>query len=105
MKQKVSQRKAFFKWRRKLAFVLLLVFCFGSLVMMQSRYGRVMMLASLHLHPQSARGPKVAFLFIARNRLPLDIVWDAFFQVIFSMWCSVVNTSSYGCLFAIFVND
>ncbi|KGN51369.1 glycosyltransferase BC10 [Cucumis sativus] len=80
MKQKVAQRKALFKWRRKLAFVLLFVFCFGSLVMMQSRYGRVMMLASLHLHPQSAHGPKVAFLFIARNRLPLDIVWDVFFQ-------------------------
>ncbi|XP_022993729.1 uncharacterized protein LOC111489641 isoform X2 [Cucurbita maxima] len=78
MKQKVAQRKALFQWRRKLVFVFLLVFCFGSLVMMQSRYGRVMMLASLH--PQSAQGPKIAFLFIARNRLPLDIVWDAFFQ-------------------------
>ncbi|EPS73913.1 hypothetical protein M569_00843, partial [Genlisea aurea] len=24
--------------------------------------------------------PKIAFLFIARNRLPLDVVWDSFFQ-------------------------
>jgi len=24
---------------------------------------------------------KVAFLFIARNRLPLELVWDAFFRV------------------------
>ena len=24
---------------------------------------------------------RVAFLFIARNRLPLDLVWDAFFRV------------------------
>ncbi|XP_022963443.1 uncharacterized protein LOC111463645 isoform X2 [Cucurbita moschata] len=78
MKQKVGQRKALFKWKRKLAFSLLLVFCFGSLVTMQSQYGRVMMLASLR--PQSVQEPKIAFLFIARNRLPLDIVWDTFFQ-------------------------
>ncbi|KAG7033100.1 hypothetical protein SDJN02_07153 [Cucurbita argyrosperma subsp. argyrosperma] len=78
MKQKVGQRKALFKWKRKLAFALLLVFCFGSLVTMQSQYGRVMMLASLR--PQSVQEPKIAFLFIARNRLPLDIVWDTFFQ-------------------------
>ena len=30
------------------------------------------------LPPGNAR---VAFLFIARNRLPLDLVWDAFFRV------------------------
>lgn len=85
MKQKVVQRKALFKWKRKLAIVLLVVFCFGSLVMMQSRYGQVMMLASLR--PQSVQGPKIAFLFIARNRLPLDIVWDTFFQVVFLISC------------------
>ena len=85
MKQKVGQRKALFKWKRKLALALLLVFCFGSLVIMQSQYGRVMMLASLR--PQAVQEPKIAFLFIARNRLPLDIVWDAFFQVVFLVSC------------------
>ncbi|GKA19934.1 putative glycosyl transferase 14 [Tanacetum coccineum] len=25
--------------------------------------------------------PKIAFLFLARNRLPLDLLWDQFFQV------------------------
>ncbi|KAJ0433577.1 putative glycosyl transferase, family 14 [Helianthus annuus] len=27
-----------------------------------------------------AQKPKIAFLFLARNRLPLDLVWDQFFQ-------------------------
>ncbi|GJM94738.1 hypothetical protein PR202_ga11412 [Eleusine coracana subsp. coracana] len=30
--------------------------------------------------PLPPRNTKVAFLFIARNRLPLDLVWDAFFR-------------------------
>ncbi|KAH7528833.1 hypothetical protein FEM48_Zijuj05G0114700 [Ziziphus jujuba var. spinosa] len=42
---------------------------------MQSQYNRITTLTSMH-----AQKPKIAFLFIARNRLPLDIVWDAFFQ-------------------------
>ncbi|KAB1209139.1 hypothetical protein CJ030_MR6G015565 [Morella rubra] len=73
MKRKVSQQKPHrFKWRRKLCTAILLGICFGTLMlMMQSRYSRIMMLA---------QGPKIAFLFIARNRLPLDLVWDAFFQ-------------------------
>jgi hypothetical protein len=31
--------------------------------------------------PLPPRNTKLAFLFIARNRLPLDLVWDAFFRV------------------------
>uniref|UniRef100_A0A251RRM0 Putative glycosyl transferase, family 14 n=1 Tax=Helianthus annuus TaxID=4232 RepID=A0A251RRM0_HELAN len=27
-----------------------------------------------------AQKPKIAFLFLAGNRLPLDLVWDQFFQ-------------------------
>ncbi|KAF5199931.1 Glycosyltransferase bc10 [Thalictrum thalictroides] len=32
------------------------------------------------LSPTLLQKPKIAFLFIARNRLPLDVVWDAFFK-------------------------
>jgi hypothetical protein len=31
--------------------------------------------------PLPPSNTKLAFLFIARNRLPLDLVWDAFFRV------------------------
>ncbi|XP_062151416.1 glycosyltransferase BC10 [Alnus glutinosa] len=73
MKRKVSQQRPWcYKWRRKLFAVLLLGFCFGTTVfMMQSQYSRIMTMV---------QRPKIAFLFIARNRLPLDMVWDAFFQ-------------------------
>ncbi|PWA85522.1 core-2/I-branching beta-1,6-N-acetylglucosaminyltransferase family protein [Artemisia annua] len=30
--------------------------------------------------PLFVQKPKIAFLFLARNRLPLDLVWDQFFQ-------------------------
>ncbi|KAL5572766.1 hypothetical protein UlMin_022363 [Ulmus minor] len=74
-KRKGAQQKSPYRWRRKLLGLILLGFCFGSLFLMQSRCTRIMTLASLR--PQK---PKIAFLFIARNRLPLDMVWDAFFQ-------------------------
>lgn len=41
-------------------------------------YDRIKMLTLLP--PPSVQRPKIAFLFIARNRLPLDMVWDAFFK-------------------------
>jgi len=51
---------------------------------MQTRYNHVVGLVSLQRHfvsePEVQR-PKIAFLFIARNRLPLEMVWDAFFRV------------------------
>ncbi|XP_057983863.1 glycosyltransferase BC10 [Malania oleifera] len=79
MKRKVvSPQKSNYKWKRKLCAALLLAFCFGSLVLMQSQYSRVLILASLPL--PSAQRPKIAFLFIARNRIPLEMVWDAFLQ-------------------------
>lgn len=43
-------------------------------------FDRIKMLTLLP--PPSVQRPKIAFLFIARNRLPLDMVWDAFFKVI-----------------------
>ncbi|XP_050224473.1 glycosyltransferase BC10 [Mercurialis annua] len=78
------------KWKRKVFVVLFLGFCFGSFGLMQSHYSRILSLSSLHsrlLHnPRSDDNEntnnqaKIAFLFIARNRLPLDMVWDAFFK-------------------------
>jgi hypothetical protein len=48
---------------------------------------------------------KVAFLFIARNRLPLELVWDAFFRVRIPesnpplYWLCLLTCSSNGLLF------
>lgn len=66
------------KWRVKLALLLLLGFCVGSFFLMRNQYSRIMRLAA-QAEPTVQR-PKIAFLFIARNRLPMDIVWDAFFK-------------------------
>ncbi|KAH7532476.1 hypothetical protein FEM48_Zijuj04G0024000 [Ziziphus jujuba var. spinosa] len=73
-----QQKQPYYKWKRKYFAVLLMTLCFGSLLllMMQSQYSRIMTLSS----SLRAQKPKIAFLFIARNRLPLDIVWDSFFQ-------------------------
>ncbi|XP_060670394.1 glycosyltransferase BC10-like isoform X1 [Ziziphus jujuba] len=71
-----QQKQPYYKWKRKIFAVLLMSLCFGFLLLiMQSQYNRITTLTSMH-----AQKPKIAFLFIARNRLPLDIVWDAFFQ-------------------------
>lgn len=58
--------------------------CFFTLLVFEAQYTRIKLFASLyHYHsPPLPQNPKIAFLFIARNRLPLDIVWDAFFQVL-----------------------
>ncbi|BBH00437.1 Core-2/I-branching beta-1,6-N-acetylglucosaminyltransferase family protein [Prunus dulcis] len=77
--RKAGPQKAQHKWKRKLFVALLMGFCFGTLVLlMHTQYSRIMTLASLHT--QLTQPPKVAFLFIARNRLPLDLLWDVFFQ-------------------------
>ncbi|KAI4350660.1 hypothetical protein L6164_005093 [Bauhinia variegata] len=83
MKRKVSQLKSQQKWKRRIFALLLLVLCFGSLFFMQTQYTRIKGLASLQ--HRFVQRPKIAFLFIARNRLPLDTVWDAFFRVSFSI--------------------
>lgn len=68
-------------------FALLLIglCCFFTLLIFEAQYTRIKLFASLYRHnsPPLPQFPKTAFLFIARNRLPLDIVWDAFFQVVF----------------------
>ncbi|KAK3033050.1 hypothetical protein RJ639_035676 [Escallonia herrerae] len=78
-KRKAStSQKSHHKWRRKIIAVLLLGFCFSTLLLVETQYSRIKMLASQY--PPTVQKPKIAFLFIARNRLPLDMVWDAFFQ-------------------------
>lgn len=78
MKKKVVQQK----WKKKVfALILVVVLCFGSLLFMQMRYTHVLGLVSLqHQLVSQVQKPKIAFLFIARNRLPLELVWDAFFR-------------------------
>ncbi|KAL0351032.1 UNVERIFIED_CONTAM: Glycosyltransferase BC10 [Sesamum radiatum] len=51
--------------------------CFATFVVMESQYSSIKMLTLISLPSQK---PKIAFLFIARNRIPLDMVWDVFFQ-------------------------
>ncbi|GAB4846721.1 Glycosyltransferase bc10 [Ancistrocladus abbreviatus] len=81
MKRKSSfLHRSRYKWKGKLLCFLLLSFlCFGSLlVYLQSNYSRINLLVPLS--NSLVQQPKIAFLFIARNRLPLDFVWDAFFR-------------------------
>ena len=86
MKRKVVQQKTQHRWKRKVLTLMLVGLCFGGLLFMQTRwYTHVVGLVPLHHHqfvsqPQ-VQSPKIAFLFIARNRLPLEMVWDAFFRV------------------------
>ncbi|KAI3452459.1 hypothetical protein Pfo_009123 [Paulownia fortunei] len=76
MKQRRSNSQKFrHRWKRKFFALLLLVFCFATFVLMESQYSRIKMLTFPPLQK-----PKIAFLFIARNRIPLDMVWDVFFQ-------------------------
>lgn len=67
------------RWSAKFIVILLLSFSVASLVVMQGHYSLVMK-PSAEASPPPVQKPKIAFLFIARNRLPLDMVWDAFFQ-------------------------
>lgn len=57
--------------------MILLCLCIGSLVLEVNHSG--INLQMPFPNPFISK-PKIAFLFIARNRLPLDFVWDAFFQ-------------------------
>uniref|UniRef100_A0A5B6YKN1 Core-2/I-branching beta-1,6-N-acetylglucosaminyltransferase family protein n=1 Tax=Davidia involucrata TaxID=16924 RepID=A0A5B6YKN1_DAVIN len=78
MKRTVSRQKSHQKWKRKLFAALLLGFCFATLVLLETQYSRIKIIALSS--PPFVQKPKIAFLFIARNRLPLVTVWDAFFQ-------------------------
>ncbi|CAL1391796.1 unnamed protein product [Linum trigynum] len=74
-----QQLKSHYKWRRKVFAMVLLGFCLCSLVLMQTQYSQIMALSARFRHEQQVP-PRIAFLFIARNRLPLEVVWDAFFK-------------------------
>ncbi|CAL9201933.1 unnamed protein product [Musa acuminata subsp. burmannicoides] len=69
------------RWRIKaLVVVLLLTSCF-LLILNHYHYSRIFTFGAPEAPPLVVvQKPKIAFLFIARNRLPLDFVWDAFFQ-------------------------
>ncbi|KAK0588641.1 hypothetical protein LWI29_003557 [Acer saccharum] len=73
--QQQQQQKLSYKWKRKVFAMILVGFCFGSLVLTQTQYTRI-----VSLRPRFSPKPKISFLFIARNRLPLDLVWDKFFK-------------------------
>ncbi|XP_039143267.1 glycosyltransferase BC10 [Dioscorea cayenensis subsp. rotundata] len=76
----MKRRSSHCRWIRKVLALLLLSFCTASLVLMQANYSHITILSSLVSHEAVDQKPKIAFLFIARNRLPLDLVWDAFFK-------------------------
>jgi hypothetical protein len=88
MKKKVSQQKLLYRWKRKVYATLMFAFCFGTFVFIQARFASIQarfnrISASLDSlkKPRLDQRPQIAFLFIARNRLPLEFVWDAFFKV------------------------
>lgn len=78
MKRRSNSQKCHQRWKAKFFAFLFLGLCLGTLVLMETQYCQIKNLALLS--PQTIQKPKIAFLFIARNRLPLDMVWDAFFQ-------------------------
>ncbi|CAL0317286.1 unnamed protein product [Lupinus luteus] len=87
MKRKVilhQQKSQQHKWKRKILTLIFVVgVCFGTLLFLQTRYNDVFGLVSFQhqvVSQSQVQIPKIAFLFIARNRLPLEMVWDAFFR-------------------------
>ncbi|XP_051115573.1 glycosyltransferase BC10-like [Andrographis paniculata] len=80
MKRRSNSQKFQFhhRWKRKLLAALLLGFCFATFLLMESPPAIIKVLTSVS--PSLIQKPKIAFLFIARNRVPLDIVWDKFFK-------------------------
>uniref|UniRef100_A0A7N0TH24 Core-2/I-branching beta-1,6-N-acetylglucosaminyltransferase family protein n=2 Tax=Kalanchoe fedtschenkoi TaxID=63787 RepID=A0A7N0TH24_KALFE len=86
MKKKLTTttaHKSHYRWKRKVFVAVAFGLCFGSLALMQNQYISILNLPASTLalaSPPPAQWPKLAFLFIARNRMPLDMVWDAYFQ-------------------------
>ncbi|KAG6392492.1 hypothetical protein SASPL_146714 [Salvia splendens] len=78
MKRRSNSGKFHHRWKRKFFALLLIAICLATFLLMESEYSRIKMPPLISPPLQK---PKIAFLFIARNRIPLDIVWDAFFQV------------------------
>lgn len=102
MRKKASQQKLIYRWKRKVFATLIFAFCLGSFAFIQARYNGIT--ASLEsLKPRLDQKPQIAFLFIARNRLSLDFVWDAFFLVYTSP--SLIRFRNYGLDFCLWGSD
>ncbi|KAK6128319.1 hypothetical protein DH2020_037938 [Rehmannia glutinosa] len=71
MMRRSNSQKFHHRWKRKLFAMLLLGFSFVTFVLMESQYRRIKMVNLIS--PPLIRKPKIAFLFIARNRIPLDL--------------------------------
>lgn len=92
MKQrKATHQKSVYsynKWKKRKIFVMLsllslLGFCLvltHNSTTTNTTTSRILTLASLPSH-FIVQKPKIAFLFIARNRLPLDMLWDLSLRV------------------------
>ncbi|GLT31926.1 hypothetical protein SLA2020_066250 [Shorea laevis] len=78
VRRKAIQKKSRHKWKGKLLALLLAAFCCASLVLMETQHAQILSLSALR--HRLVEKKKIAFLFIARNRLPLDTVWDAFLK-------------------------
>ncbi|URD89293.1 Core-2/I-Branching enzyme [Musa troglodytarum] len=80
-RRNILQQQRSGRWRIKaLVVVLLLTSCF-LLILNHYHFSRIFTFGAPEAPPLVVvQKPKIAFLFIARNRLPLDFVWDAFFQ-------------------------
>ncbi|CAA0823416.1 Core-2/I-branching beta-1-6-N-acetylglucosaminyltransferase family protein [Striga hermonthica] len=76
--------KLHYRWKRKLLAVLLAASCFATFALFESLRSRIHTVSVTY--PPLIRKPKVAFLFIARNRIPLDVAWDVFFRDDVSFW-------------------
>ncbi|XP_020090508.1 uncharacterized protein LOC109711726 [Ananas comosus] len=75
MKRKGSRGRC----RSKIVYIVMLCFCVGSLMMLQNQFIQITD-PEVVVPPPAVQKPKIAFLFIARNRLPLEMIWDAFFR-------------------------
>ncbi|XP_073060318.1 glycosyltransferase BC10-like isoform X3 [Primulina eburnea] len=80
MKRRSNSLKFHHIWKRKLFAMLLCFSCFTIFLLVESHYSPIQMLT--FVSPPTIAKPKIACLFIARNRIPLDMVWDAFFRVV-----------------------
>ncbi|PIN04916.1 hypothetical protein CDL12_22552 [Handroanthus impetiginosus] len=78
MTRRSSSQKFHHRWKRKPLAMLLICFCLATFVLMESQCSRIKM--PTFISRPFIQKPKIAFLFIARNRIPLDMVWDAFFR-------------------------
>lgn len=87
MKRKLSaaHQKSNYRWKKRVFVVMVFGICFGCLLFMQNQYVNILKLSASSVvtlsSPPTVQWPKIAFLFIARNRMPLDMVWDSYFRV------------------------